>query len=184
MIPLIVGGAVVLVLIIILWTIYNRMVQAKNIVEEGFSNIDIQLKKRYELIPNLIEAIKGYNSHEASVLEKIVLGRSGVGNSVAETAATDGSITSTLKNFRIQVEAYPDLQANTQFIKLMDALSTVENELSMARRYYNGTVRDFNNTLEVFPNVLFAGMFGFKKAAFYEIEAGEKAAPVVDLSEE
>lgn len=180
----IVLGIIVLVAIVI-WVLYNGLVQARNIVYEGYSGIDVQLKKRYELIPNLIEAVKGYNAHEAATLEKIVAERSGTSDNVADTAAHDGSITSTLKNFRIQVEQYPDLKANTQFLKLMEELSTVENELSMARRYYNGTVRDFNTKTQVFPGVLVASMFNFKKCEFYALpDESERVAPKVDLSKE
>ena len=181
MIGLIIVGVIVLVLIIAIWSIYNGLVAAQNIVEEAFSGIDVQLKKRYELIPNLIEAVKGYNAHEANTLQKIVEDRSRT-NDVQGMAKQDQSITSTLKNFRIQVEAYPDLQANTQFLKLMDNLSTVENELAMARRYYNGATRDYNTKMEVFPAVLFAKSFGHSQAEFYEIDEAQKATPVVDLT--
>lgn len=183
MIPLISIGAIVLLILIVVWSIYNRLVQANNIVDEAFSGIDIQLKKRYELIPNLVEAVKGYNAHEAHVLEKIAANRSGVGESVAETAQADQSITWALRNFRIQVEQYPELKANTQFLKLMDNLTTVENELSMARRYYNGTVRDLHNRIQVFPNVLFAKSFGFTQRAFYEIRDGEGERPEINLTD-
>jgi len=173
---------IVLIVGIIIWTIYNKLVNAKNIVNEGFSGIDVQLKKRFELIPNLIEAVKGYNSHEAEVLSRIVESRSGVIN-VNELAAEDASITQSLKNFRVQVEAYPELKANTQFLKLMDNLSEVENELAMARRYYNGAARDFNTKTEVFPAVLIAKPMGFQKVAFYELsDAKESQAPIVDLN--
>ncbi|MFT6244024.1 MAG: LemA protein [Salibacteraceae bacterium] len=158
--------------------------RAKNVVDEAFSGIDVQLKKRFELIPNLIEAVKGYNEYEATTLEKIVEQRAGLDGSLKETAAFDSSITSTLKRFRIQVEAYPDLKANSQFLKLMDALSTVENELSMARRYFNGATRDLNIKVDVFPNVLIAKRLGFKKTAFYEINENEKSAPSVSLNKD
>lgn len=181
MVPLIIIGGLILVFLILIWTIYNRLVNARNVVDEAYSGIDVQLKKRFELIPNLIEAVKGYNAHEAEVLSKIVASRSASGDSLNEMADNDRSITGALKSFRIQVEAYPDLQANTQFLKLMDNLSTVENELAMARRYYNGATRDLNTKIQVFPAVLFAGMFGFQPAAFYEIDADQKQVPEVDL---
>lgn len=182
MLPLIIIGAIVVLLIIVLWVIYNGLVSAKNVVNEAFSGIDIQLKKRYELIPNLIEAVKGYNAHEAETLKKIVESRSAVGRNLSETMDNDNSITGALKSFRISVEAYPDLRANTQFLKLMDNLSTVENELAMARRYYNGATRDFNTKIQVFPAVMIAGPFGFKAISFYKIAEGEESAPVVDLN--
>jgi LemA protein len=176
-------GTLFFLVLIVGWSIYNGLVRANNVVNEAYSGIDVQLKKRFELIPNLIEMVKGYNAHEAAILEKIVQQRSGVGSEFDETVAIDQSITSALKSFRIQVEAYPDLKANTQFLKLMDSLSTIENELSMARRYYNGAIRDLNNKLEVFPNVLFAKMMSFKKGKFYEINENEKSAPIIDLTE-
>ena len=182
MIPLIVISVILLVFIIVSWTIYNRLIAAKNIVNEAFSGIDIQLKKRFELIPNLIEAVKGYNAHEASVLEEIVKNRSGAVKSVNETVVDDKSITGALKSFRVQIEAYPDLKANTQFLKLMDNLSLVENELAMARRYYNGATRDYNTQTEVFPAVVIAKLVGFNKLSFYELEnANERVAPEVNL---
>lgn len=182
MIPVLIIVGLLVVVGIVTWTIYNKLVNAKNVVNEGFSGIDIQLKKRFELIPNLIEAVKGYNAHEAEVLSRIVESRSGGGN-LNEVASQDASITQSLKNFRIQVEAYPELKANTQFLKLMDNLSEVENELAMARRYYNGATRDYNTKIEVFPAVLIAKPFGFNKIAFYELaDQKESEAPVVDLN--
>lgn len=183
MIVLIVIAIILVILLFIVWGIYNGLVSAKNVVDEAFSGVDIQLKKRYELIPNLIEAVKGYNQHEANTLLKIVESRS-QGASIGETANSDQSVTKALKTFRIHVEDYPDLQSNTQFLKLMDNLSQVENELSMARRYYNGTVRDFNIKIQVFPAVVFSKSFGFNAMEFYEIDDDEKAAPVVDLKSE
>lgn len=181
MLLIIIIAGLLIVLGIVIWAIYNQLINAKNIVNEGFSGIDIQLKKRFELIPNLIEAVKGYNAHEAEILSRIAEARSG---NINETAAQDASITNSLKNFRIQVEAYPELKANTQFLKLMDNLSEVENELAMARRYYNGATRDYNTKIEVFPAVLLAKPFGFHKTAFYELtDAKESQAPVVDLND-
>ena len=185
MVPLITLGIVVFVLIIVGWSIYNRLVAAKNIVNEAFSGIDVQLKKRFELIPNLIEAVKGYSAHEASVLEEIVKNRSGVGNSIDEVAQQDKSITSALKSFRIQVEAYPDLKANSQFLKLMDNLSEVENELAMARRYFNGATRDYNTQTQVFPAVIVAKIAGFKTLKFYELDNdAQRQAPEVNLKDD
>lgn len=184
MLPLLILVGILLFVLIVIWSIYNGLVRARNIVDEAYSGIDVQLKKRFELIPNLIEAVKGYNEYEAVTLAEIVEQRSGVDRSLKETAAFDTSITNTLKRFRIQVEAYPDLKANSQFLKLMDSLSSVEDELSMARRYYNGATRDLNIKVTVFPTVLFAKMMGFEKAAFYEIDENEKSAPTVRLNKD
>lgn len=185
MIPIITLSIIFIVLIIVAWSIYNRLVGANNIVNEAFSGIDVQLKKRFELIPNLIEAVKGYNAHEAAVLEEIVKNRSGIGNSIDEVSQHDKSITSALKNFRIQVEAYPELKANAQFLKLMDNLSVVENELAMARRYFNGATRDYNTQAQVFPAVMIAKMAGFKTLKFYELDSdAERQAPTINLKED
>ncbi|MGB0915708.1 MAG: LemA family protein [Crocinitomicaceae bacterium] len=172
----------ILVGAIFVWTVYNGLVNAKNIVDEAFSGIDIQLKKRFELIPNLIEAVKGYNAHEAELLEKIVRQRSN-SSQVDEIANDDNSITNSLKQFRINVEAYPDLKANTQFLKLMDNLSVVENELAMSRRYFNGATRDYNIKIEVFPAVLVASKFGFNRKPLYVLkDVSEADVPVMDLN--
>jgi LemA protein len=180
---LIVGIAAVLiiVLLIMVWVIYNRLVAAQNIVDEAFSGIDIQLKKRFELIPNLIEAVKGYNSYEAETLQKIVEQRSASGKNVDAMAENDRSITGALRTFRVLVEDYPDLKANVQFLKLMDALSEVENELAMARRYFNGATRDLNTKIEVFPAVLVAKLLNLKKGEFYRVSDDEREVQTVDL---
>lgn len=179
---LILTGVPIVILLVLIWVIYNRLVAAKNIVDEAYSGIDVQLKKRFELIPNLIEAVKGYNSHEATVLENIVAHRNPSGDNLQEMADNDQSITGVLKSFRIQVEAYPELKANTQFLKLMDSLSTVENELAMARRYYNGAIRDLNTKIQVFPAVLFARILGFKQEAFYKIPDDQKNVQEINLN--
>lgn len=179
---LLISGGIVLAIAIFTWIIFNKLVAAKNIVEEAYSGIDVQLKKRFELIPNLIETVKGYNAHEAELLKKIVETRSGT-STISEVASTDATITQSLKNFRIQIEAYPDLKANIQFLKLMDNLSVIENELAMARRYYNGTARDYNTKMEVFPSLLIAKPFGFKNVPFYELPTqAQGEAPVVELN--
>ena len=186
MIVLLIIVGIILIVGISIWVIYNGLVTAKNVVDEAFSGIDIQLKKRFELIPNLIEAVKGYNSHEAELLEKIVVSRSGLDDSVGVQglAQEDTSITNKLKQFRINVEAYPDLKANTQFLKLMDNLSIVENELAMSRRYFNGATRDYNTKIEVFPAVLIASKTGFNKRPMYELDnAAEANTPVIDLND-
>lgn len=176
-------GLLVIVLIVFL-VIYNNLVAAKNIVNEAFSGIDVQLKKRFELIPNLIEAVKGYNSHEAETLQKIVEARSASGNSPSMAASSDQSITSALKHFRIQIENYPELKANTQFLKLMDNLTHVEEELAMSRRYYNGATRDLNTKVESFPGNIVANITRFEKAEFYELEDNQqRVAPTINLND-
>lgn len=177
---LIILAIVVFVLLVAVWIIYNGFVTAQNVVEEAFSGIDVQLKKRFELIPNLIEAVKGYNAHEAETLQKIVESRSGQ-SSISEVAQGDANITSHLKQFRILVEDYPELKANNQFVHLMENLSEVEGELALARRYYNGTVREYNIKVESFPNSIIAGIFNYKEMPFYKIGEGEEVVPEIDL---
>ena len=176
---------ITLVLLIIIWTIYNSLVRAQNIVEEAFSGIDIPLKKRFSLIPALVEATKAYNKHEAQLLQNIVELRTMENrlSSIGQTAGNDQAVSKVLKQFKITVEAYPDLKANTQFLNLMENLSAVENDLSMSRRYYNGATRDLNTKIEVFPAVLFAKKFGFSAVDFYEIDAAEKIIPSVNLND-
>lgn len=175
-------AAVVLLILIIIWVVYNRLVAAHNIVREAYSGIDVQLKKRFELIPSLVKAVKGYNTHEAETLNDIVKNRNPSGSKVEEMVENDAKVTQQLRHFKVQIEDYPDLKSNTQFLKLMDNLSTVENELAMSRRYYNGATRDFNTKIGVFPAILFVKMLGFKEARFYEIDEDEKELQPVNLN--
>lgn len=164
--------------------VYNRLVKAKNIVNEAFSGIDVQLQKRFELIPNIVKAVKGYNQYEADTLQKVVEKRNPSGKNVDQAAENDKAVTQQLRHFKIQVEDYPDLKSSEQFLKLMDQLSKVENELAMSRRYYNGTARVFNTQLQVFPNNLMASIFGFKEVPFYAFEGDDRSAPEVELKSE
>lgn len=181
MTPLIIAGILIAIILSAVLLMYNGFVSAQNIVEEAFSGIDVHLKKRFELIPNLIEAVKGYNKHEAETLQKIVEERV-KDSSVSDVAASDANITSNLKQIRILVEDYPELKANDQFKELMGNLSKVEEELALARRYYNGTVREYNIKVESFPNSLVASVFGFKEMSFYKINDGEEVVPTIDLN--
>ncbi|MEX1193133.1 MAG: LemA family protein [Brumimicrobium sp.] len=174
--------AIVVIILILTWVVYNRMVNAHNIVKEAYSGIDVQLKKRFELIPSLVQVVKGYNKHEAETLNSIVKKRNISGETVNEMASNDATVTNQLRNFKIHIEDYPDLKSNTQFLKLMDNLSTIENELAMSRRYFNGATRDFNTKMGVFPAVLFVKMLGFKEVEFYQIEENEKIIQPVDLN--
>ncbi len=166
-----------------LWSIYNQLVRAQNVVDEAFSGIDVQLKKRFTLIPQLVDVTKAYSKHESDLLQRIVEMRNGGGSSnLQETASGDQKVTSTLNSFKITIEDYPDLKANTTFLKLMDNLSAVENDLAMARRYYNGATRDYNTKIEVFPAVLIAKKFGYSEIDYYEINENEKAVPEINLN--
>ncbi len=182
---LLICGVVVAVLIFAI-ALYNSLVQAKILVDEAWSGIDVQLKRRYDLIPNIVETVKGYAKHESSTFEKIAQLRSAAMNttSIGEKGKIEQELSGTLKSLFAIAEAYPELKANENFIKLQDSLSEIENELQGARRYYNGTVRDFNTKILVFPNNLFASILGFKAREFFAAEESEKANVKVDFSEQ
>ena len=163
--------------LVLLWLVvlYNALVRMRNRVKEGWSDIDVQLKRRHDLIPNLVESVKGYMKHEAGLLEKITQYRSKAmdaqkAGNTAELAKTESMLGGMLGQLQIAVEAYPDLKANQNVTQLMDELSDTENKIQASRRFYNGQVRDFNTKVESFPNNLIAGTFGFKKFEFFEIE--------------
>ncbi len=159
-------------LLILVVGIYNRLVGLKNRVEESWSGIDTQLKKRYDLIPNLVETVKGYAKHEKGVFEEVTKARTAAmsAKTPEEHAKAENMLSETLKSLFAVAEAYPDLKANSNFMELQGTLETVENDINQARRYYNAVVRDYNTAIEVFPNNLLAGMFGFMKREFFEIE--------------
>jgi LemA protein len=164
----------VILLGIVLYAIllYNKLVRNKNMVAEGWSGIEVQLKRRSNLIPNLIETVKGYMAHEAGLLSEIVKLRSTSKEtrSVAEKSRIESALTRSLGNLLALAEAYPDLKASQNFLDLQDDLSQIESDIQMARRYYNGTVRNLNISIESFPGNLIAGRFKFEKADFFEIE--------------
>jgi len=172
---------------VVLWFIatYNRLIKLRNMKEEGWSGIDVQLKRRSNLIPNLLETVKGYMGHERSVLEKVteLRTRSMNADSIGSKIAAESALTRTLGHLFAVAENYPDLKASQNFIDLQNSLAEIEDEIQMARRYYNGTVRNLNVGIETFPNSIVAGMFNFAKAECFEIEdAAERAGPKVDFS--
>ena len=184
MIPFITTIAVVVVLGGLLIGIYNKLVRLKNMVQEGWSGIDVQLKKRYDLIPNLVESVKGYATHEKEVFENVAAMRSvGINaQTIKDQQNAENMITQALGKLFAVAENYPDLKANQNFINLQDQLSQVENDIQMSRRYYNGTVRENNITVESFPSNLVAGMFGFGKSEFFELEdEAQREAPKVSF---
>lgn len=160
----VIGGAIV--------ALYNGLVKLKVLVDEAWSGIDVQLKRRYDLIPNLVETVKGYAKHEQGTFEKVTALRNSAMNAkgVGEKAELEGQLTETIKTLFAVAENYPELKANQNFLDLQGQLSKIEDELQGARRYYNGTVRDFNMKVQVFPTNLIAGMLGFKSREFFEAE--------------
>ena len=169
MIGWIVLGVAVVVLLYLVAT-YNRLVRLRALVKEGFSGITVQLRRRADLIPNLVEAVKGYATHEREVFEEVSKARAASVNagSVAATAQADAQLTGMLGRLFAVAEAYPELKANTNFLQLQDQLSGIEGELQSARRYYNATVRDLNSTIQSFPPVLIARPMGFAEEPFYQ----------------
>lgn len=168
--------AVIAILVIWLVAVYNGLIRLRNRTTEAWSDIDVQLKRRHDLIPNLVSSVKGYMKHERDLLENVTRLRSAAVNAqekgdTAELAKAEQALTGMLGKLQIAVEAYPDLKANQNVAQLMDELSDTENKIQAARRFYNGMVRDFNTKMEVFPNNLIAGMLQFTKVEFFEIEA-------------
>ena len=169
MIVWIVLGLVVLLLLYFI-AIYNRLVRLRALVKEGFSGITVQLRRRADLIPNLVETVQGYATHEREVFEEVSANRSKAlsAGSVEATAQADAQMTGLLGRLFAVAEAYPELKANTNFLQLQDQLANIEGELQGARRYYNATVRDLNSTVQSFPPVLIARPLGFTEEPFYE----------------
>lgn len=171
---LIISIVVVAVLgILLLWVIgaYNGFVRLRNMVEEAFSTMDVYLKKRYDLIPNLVETVKGYAAHEAGTLEKVVQARNfAAGASTMEDKIKgENMLQGTLKSLFAIAEAYPDLKANTNFMDLQAQLQRIEDEIANSRKYYNGVVKEFNTKTEVFPSNIIAGIFNFKRKPLFEV---------------
>lgn len=177
------------VILLVLWAVavFNGLVTLRNRVKEAWSDIDVQLKRRYDLIPNLVAAVQGYAAHEKSVFENVTKARNmGVQaqqqGDVAGAARAENMLTGALKSLFAVAEAYPDLKANQNFLDLQMNLTDTENKIQAARRFYNGNTRDFNTKQEVFPSSVVAGMFGFKPATFFELEdAAQREAPKVSF---
>lgn len=172
---------VVVLLGIAIW-IYNRLIRSRNRVNEAWAGIDVQLQKRAELVPNLVQTVKGYAAHESSVFEEVAQIRKSGTKSVDARALEETALSRSLGRLFALAEDYPDLKANEGFQQLHNSLIDIENHLQFARRYYNGAVRDNNNVVESFPSNIIAGAFNFKLAEFFEIElASQRSAPDVDL---
>ncbi len=175
-IVLLVIGGLIIVVILFLWITYNSLVTLKARVDEAWSGIDVQLKRRSSLIPNLIETVKGYAAHEKEVLSQVTEARSALMNAgtPAEKAAADNVLSGTLKSLFAVSEAYPDLKANQNFLSLQRDLSDTEDKIAYARQFYNSNAMEYNVKTKVFPNVLIANSFGFKEVEFYEAEAQDR----------
>ena len=178
--------------VVILWVIgsYNALIRLVTQAKEAWADIEVQLKRRYDLIPNLVATVKGYATHESSAFEKVTAARSAAmtagsgGNAAGPTAAMAGAenmLTGALKSVFAIAEAYPDLKANTNFLELQRELSDTENKIQAARRFYNGTVRDLNIKVQSFPGNIIAGMFNFAKMEFFDLADNDVAQNPVEV---
>ncbi|MFA6604232.1 MAG: LemA family protein [Patescibacteria group bacterium] len=168
---LLVVGLVVAAAVVWIVAVYNGLITLKNRTEEAWSDIDVQLKRRYDLIPNLVETVKGYARHESQTMEKVIAARAAAmgAQTTAAKADAENALSQTLKSLFAVVEAYPDLKANQNFLQLQDDLKDAEDKIQAARRFYNANVRDFNTKIEVFPDNIIASNLNFKKYDFFEI---------------
>lgn len=178
---MIIGLVIAAVLVLGVIVIYNGLVKAKLRVDEAWSDITVQLKRRADLIPNLVDTVKGYAKHEKQVFENVTKARSAIlgANTVEETAQADNMFTGALKSLFAVAEAYPELKANDNFAKLQDELTDTEDKIQASRRFYNGSVRDLNIKIQTFPTNTFASLLGFKAREFFELDEAE-AASVAD----
>ena len=175
---------IIAALIIWIVSVYNSLIRAKNKVRNQFAQIDTQLQRRFDLIPNLVETVKGYATHEKEVFEQVAAARSGYMNATTagDKIDADNMLTGTLKTLFAVAENYPELKANTNFLQLQDELKGTEDKVAFSRQFYNDTVQKYNDKLLVFPNNIIANMFGFKEEAFFKIESEEaKKAPKVQF---
>ncbi len=179
--------AIIVVLVLWIIGIFNGLVRLRNQTENAWSQIDVQLKRRFDLIPNLIETVKGYMQHERGTLEAVTnarnLAQSVASGSPGERAAAEGQLGSALARLLVVVENYPTLKANTNFLALQEELTGTENKISFSRQYYNDSVLGYNNQIQMFPSNIIAGMGGFKLGEFFEVKAPEeREAPKVSFS--
>ena len=168
------------------WSVatYNNLVKLRNLCGEAWSGIDVQLKRRTNLIPNLLETVKGYVRHERELFEKVTSARAKAlrASSPDERSGAERLLTSSLRGLFAVAENYPELKANQNFLSLQEELSGIEDQIQMARRYYNGTVRNMNTAIEIFPNSIIAGMFGFKKQPFFELkDDSQRSVPKISF---
>jgi len=175
--------AVVVVLVIVLIASYNGLVQLRNRVDNAWAQIDVQLKRRYDLIPNLVETVKGYASHERQTLEAVIQARNMAINAQgpAQQAQAENMITGALKSLFALSEAYPDLKANQNFLNLQEELTGTEGRIAYARQFYNDTVQKYNTKIQTFPTVVLAGMFHFTQREYFEIDETSREVPQVSF---
>ena len=178
--------AIVVVIVLVFVGIYNGLVTRRNRIDEALGQIEVQLKRRHDLIPNLVQAVKGYMGFEQGVLTRVTEARANAvaagAQGPAAQASAENALTGTLRSLFAVVENYPDLKANQNVMQLQEELTTTENQISFSRQHYNATVLDYNNTIQTIPSVLLAGPLGFTKREFFDAEPEAEAVPNVDLS--
>jgi LemA protein len=184
LIAIIVIAVILLIIVFVLWSTYNGLVKARIRVKEAWSGIDVQLKRRSSLIPNLVETVKGYAAHEKEVFENVSAARAGLINAQgpAQAAQADNVLTQALGRLFAVAEAYPDLKANQNFLELQRELTDTEDKIAYARQFYNTNVSSYNQKIQVFPNVILAGMFHFEPSEFYEAEEAAREDVKVSFS--
>lgn len=182
-IPLIIILVIVVVLVVAVIGLYNNLVKLRNMVDNAWAQIDVQLQRRLDLVPNLVETVKGYAAHESGTLEEVTKARTAVMNAPTPEGKmqADGILTGALKNLFAVAEAYPDLKANTNFQQLQAELSNTEDKISYMRQSFNDTVMKYNTAIQTFPAVLIAGMMGFKERDSFDATAGAEVAPKVQF---
>lgn len=175
---MIIGIGIVVVMAIWVVSIYNKLVKLRNNRENAFADIDVQLKQRHDLIPQLVDTVRGYMKHESEVLTRVTEARAAAmgAGSINDKIGAENMLSSALGGLKVAVEAYPDLKANTNFNQLQAEISDVENKLAAVRRYFNSATKELNNAVQVFPSNVFAGMFGFKKEKMFEISEQDRAS--------
>ena len=176
MIAILIFLGVLLLLFIWATSKYNLFIKLRNTRENAFADIDVQLKQRHDLIPQLVATVKGYASHEKETLDRIVSARAGAVNarSIDEKIVAENALTSALAGLKVTVEAYPDLKANTNFMQLQEEISDIENKLASVRRFFNSATKEYNTAIEMFPANIIAGMFGFRKEMMFELGTTER----------
>jgi LemA protein len=181
-IPALIIAAIVLIVVVIVVVMYNGLVRSRNRIDNAYSQIDVQLKRRYDLIPNLVETVKGYAAHEKSTFEAVTAARANAlsaqeGGSPAQQAQAENALTGTLKSLFAVAEAYPDLKANQNFLNLQEELTGTEDKISYSRQFYNDTVYKYNTKIQAFPGLLFAKAFSFTEREYFETD-DETRGPV------
>jgi LemA protein len=182
---------IVVLLVAFVVFIYNGLVQRRNVVDEAWNQISVQLKRRHDLIPNLVNAVKGYMDFEQETLTKVIEARGAAVSAAqagaagaAQSAQAENFLTGALRQLFALVENYPDLKANQNVLSLQEEVTTTENQIGFARQHYNSTVRDFNTSIQTFPSVVIAGMFGFRARDYFQIEGADAEVPTVNLRNE